>query len=469
MIPFSAQVRDLSGNLVGVWVNFADFGLVEDIIAKIATRNTNGNQEPEEFTLINHQGVVLVDYDPTTVPAGQPYHYTRNVDVVLKLNLAEAGVVAAQKAILGGVGHDISMHTRKQTEHLAGFAHSVGAYDYPGLGWSMLIREPTREGFRHIQETQNRLLMVTAVLQAVALLAAILLVRSRKRAQGKKQQEMVKLAEAFEGSVKEIVETVAASATEMEASTRSLGKTTRDTSIKAGEITQDILKASGNVTSVSGAIEQVTAATHEISAQVARSTMIVSNAVADAGKAGAISSELEQAGNKIGDVVNIINYITEQINLLALNATIEAARAGEAGKGFAVVASEIKSLAQQTSQATQQIGNQITGIQTSSREMVAAVENIRTTIAEIDQISTIIASAVEEQSVTMQDITQNVQQSAKNASEASGQMREVQDSVEYVGSFVDDMSATAHELSQRAEQLRVRVEDFLSYLLKKDA
>jgi hypothetical protein len=85
-------------------------------------------------------------------------------------------------------------------------------------------------------------------------------------------------------------------------------------------------------------------------------------------------SELSKVAGRIGDVVELINTIAEQTNLLALNATIEAARAGEAGRGFAVVASEVKALAEQTSKATGEIGQQITGIQAATQDSVNAIK-----------------------------------------------------------------------------------------------
>src|SRR5437667_10612689 len=89
---------------------------------------------------------------------------------------------------------------------------------------------------------------------------------------------------------------------------------------------------------------------------------------------------LEEAAQKIGEVVQLINDIASQTNLLALNATIEAARAGEAGKGFAMVAAEVKSLANQTAKATEEVGQRINQIQGATKGTVEAIASIRKTL-----------------------------------------------------------------------------------------
>ena len=108
----------------------------------------------------------------------------------------------------------------------------------------------------------------------------------------------------------------------------------------------------------------------------------------------------------------LITSIASQTNLLALNATIEAARAGDAGKGFAVVASEVKSLANQTGKATEQIGGQITQIQAATREAVEAIRGIAATIEEVSAIAATIAAAVEQQGAATSEISRNVKQTA---------------------------------------------------------
>lgn len=117
----------------------------------------------------------------------------------------------------------------------------------------------------------------------------------------------------------------------------------------------------------------------EISRQVQESARIANGAVEQARSTNERVAELSRAAARIGDVVELINTIAGQTNLLALNATIEAARAGDAGRGFAVVASEVKALAEQTSKATGEIGQQISGIQAATEDSVVATKDISTT------------------------------------------------------------------------------------------
>ena len=187
----------------------------------------------------------------------------------------------------------------------------------------------------------------------------------------RRKEEMIKLADDFEGAVGEIVETVSSASTELEASAGTLTTTAE----RAQELTTMVAaaseEASANVQSVASATEEMASSITEISRQVQESARMANEAVDQARTTNERVSELSKAAARIGAVVELINTIAEQTNLLALNATIEAARAGDAGRGFAVVASEVKALAEQTSKATGEIGQQITGIQAATQELVA--------------------------------------------------------------------------------------------------
>ena len=184
----------------------------------------------------------------------------------------------------------------------------------------------------------------------------------------RRKEEMIKLADDFEGAVGEIVETVSSASTELEASASTLTSTAE----RAQELTTMVAAASeeatANVQSVASATEEMASSITEISRQVQESARMANEAVDQARTTNERVSELSKAAARIGAVVELINTIAEQTNLLALNATIEAARAGDAGRGFAVVASEVKALAEQTSKATGEIGQQITGIQAATQE-----------------------------------------------------------------------------------------------------
>ena len=167
------------------------------------------------------------------------------------------------------------------------------------------------------------------------------------------------------------------------------------------------------------------------------------------------------AVQKIGSVVDIINNIARQINLLALNATIEAARAGDAGKGFAVVASEVKALANSTAKATEEIIQQIGGIQTATQESATAISGIGETIGEMDKISQSIAAAVEEQSAATQDISQNVQQASAGTQEVTRNIGQVQKATEDTGAAAGEILNVAAALADQSTLLRNEISQFL--------
>ncbi len=222
--------------------------------------------------------------------------------------------------------------------------------------------------------------------------------------------------------------------------------------------------AASDVASVATASEQLLHAVDEIDRQVGHSTTVVQAAVAETRDTSTGMARLSAAAQRIGDVVSLIARIAAQTNLLALNATIEAARAGDAGRGFAVVAQEVKTLAAQTAQATQDIGSQITEMQTATRMSVGAIDAIQGKIAEVERITAIIASAVHEQGASTHQIARNVRSAASGAAAISDHVGKVSHAVGDTGTGVEAVLDLAHKLDEEAKTIRARVEAFSASL-----
>ncbi len=139
---------------------------------------------------------------------------------------------------------------------------------------------------------------------------------------------------------------------------------------------------------------------------------IANLATSHARTAVSVSETLSQQAGAIESILGLIREIAGQTNLLALNATIEAARAGDAGRGFAVVAQEVKSLANQTSNATDDIGAKIAAIQAATAKAVEATMAIRTTVENVHASATRIRTAMDRQSSSVTAITAAVDETA---------------------------------------------------------
>jgi methyl-accepting chemotaxis protein len=171
-------------------------------------------------------------------------------------------------------------------------------------------------------------------------------------------------------------------------------------------------------------------------------------------------TRLHESSAEISAVVKTITSIAEQTNLLALNATIEAARAGEAGKGFAVVANEVKELAQETAQATEDIGRRVEAIQVDTADAVAAISEINSIIERISAYATTIAAAVEEQTATSSEMARSVSEAASGSGQIAESIRDVAEAVRVTTEGTEDSRAATVELARMSAELKTVVAQF---------
>ena len=278
----------------------------------------------------------------------------------------------------------------------------------------------------------------------------------------RRQQAIDTLTGGFDLNASSVLETVASSIAEMRATAAKMSAVATENTSKSSAVAAAAHDTSVNVQTVAAATEQLSASVAEIGRQVTHSAGIAAKAVEEASQTNADVKSLATMTEKIGDIMKLINAIASQTNLLALNATIEAARAGEAGKGFAVVASEVKSLANQTSKATEDISSQIAAIQGATNKSVGAIAGIGRTIGEISEVAAAISAAVEQQRAATQAIARNVQQAATGTQEVSANVVGVTQAASETGTAATQVEAAASTLSAESQRLREQVSSFLA-------
>lgn len=283
----------------------------------------------------------------------------------------------------------------------------------------------------------------------------------RMAQQEQRSRQLDMMIDRFNEEVGTILNSVETANEQMHAAAQGMSSAAAESSEQAYTVASASEQATGNVQAVAVATEELSSSISEVGRQVHSSSEKSRTAVENALQTNEKVEELSAAAQKIGDVVQMITDIAGQTNLLALNATIESARAGDAGKGFAVVASEVKTLASQTSRATEEIALQIADIQAATSVTVEAMAAIAETINDSNQITASIVESIEQQNSATAEIATNASMAASGTQQVSSEIETVNQAASETGKAASEMLSSVGAMSDQTRTLRVSVNRFL--------
>jgi methyl-accepting chemotaxis protein len=279
-----------------------------------------------------------------------------------------------------------------------------------------------------------------------------------------RQGELLALANAFESSVANIVQSVGTAAEQLAGAARNMHRFAHDAGEQSAGAAQDAESASQSALRVSAGISDLSKSILSIAANAEQQAEL-----GEAARGASLTGEkvirtLAERTTNIEAFVGLIQGVASQTNMLALNATIEAVRAGEAGRGFGVVAAEVKALANKAHEATAQINELVSDVDSGATEADQVIGQVSRAMSELAEAAEKMRSAIGDQSNVASLIEQSAVDSAAGANQIAKRIGEVAKAAGEAVQLSDEVQASAEGLTKIAQGLRSATNLFLSQL-----
>ncbi|HYA07913.1 MAG TPA: methyl-accepting chemotaxis protein [Xanthobacteraceae bacterium] len=280
----------------------------------------------------------------------------------------------------------------------------------------------------------------------------------------KRRDEMAALAAEFEGSVKHIANELVEAVMAVKNNAEAMAKAAEDTRTKSASTVEAVVSTRENVETVAQAASELSRTIDELAGRANEVFKRTNQTAEQSEGAGAELAKLAASVEQILPITDLIQGIAQQTNLLALNATIEAARAGAAGKGFAVVAAEVKTLAQQSGKATEEIALKISAVRETCAAVVSTIGHIIAAIKDLNAFATEISTGIGQQSAETAGILASAQSAASSSRAVADNIVDLNGHADATYGASNEVLDTTKQLLGHTQGVQANVEKFLRYV-----